>query len=248
VAKQLAAVPDVERELDELYGLPLEEFTKARNDLAGRLKRAHQAEAAAEVRALKKPSVVAWTANRLARIAPDLVHELLEAGGHLRDVQQRSLAGNATAAEVSDAAGRERDAVRALVTAARAELGNRASAPTLDRISQTLRAAAVDSAVAPLLAAGRLTEELQAVGFGPLEAVEPRRRGATMGERRAERERLNALRAEARRLAAEARDVLKAAHDAEREAERLRAEAEAKQEEADRAATELAEAEERSRS
>jgi chromosome segregation ATPase len=96
--------------------------------------------------------------------------------------------------------------------------------------------------VAPTLAAGRLTEELQAVGFGPLEAVEPKRRGPSIDDRRAVRERLNALRAEARRLAQEAKDALKAAHQAEREAERLRQAADEKQRDADRAATELAEA------
>jgi hypothetical protein len=65
----LAAVPDLERELDALYALPLNEFTKARNDLASRLKRAHQADAAAAVRSLRKPTAVAWTANHLARAA-----------------------------------------------------------------------------------------------------------------------------------------------------------------------------------
>ncbi|MDX6566513.1 MAG: hypothetical protein QOE10_2175, partial [Gaiellales bacterium] len=53
--RPLAAVPDLEHELDALYALPLEEFTKARNDLVSRLKKAHQDEVAAEVRALKKP-------------------------------------------------------------------------------------------------------------------------------------------------------------------------------------------------
>src|SRR3712207_8945925 len=32
----LAAVPDLDQELDELYGLPLEDWTRARNDLAAR--------------------------------------------------------------------------------------------------------------------------------------------------------------------------------------------------------------------
>ena len=50
VTPPLAAVPDLERELDGLYALPLDEFTKARNDLASRLKRAHQGEAAAAIR------------------------------------------------------------------------------------------------------------------------------------------------------------------------------------------------------
>jgi hypothetical protein len=239
----LAAVPDLDHELDELYAKPLDEFTKARNDLAARLRKAHQSDAAALVRGLKKPSVVAWAANTVARAQPDLVSELLDAGGLLRDVQQRSLAGGAAQAEVSEAAARERDAVRALVTAARSQLGSRATAPMLDKLSQTFRAAAIDPELAPVLAAGRLTEELQAVGFGPLEAVTPKRRGPSIDEKRAHRERLKELRAEARRLAAEARDALKAAHDAEREAEELRRVAEEKQAEADRAATAVAEAE-----
>ena len=239
----LAAVPDLQHELDELYAKPLEEFTKARNDLAARLRKAHQAEAAAHVRGLKKPSVVAWSANHVARSHPDLVSELLEAGARLRDVQQRSLAGDASHSEVADASSRERDAVRALVTVARTELGARATAPLLDRLSQTFRAAAIDPVLAPVLATGRLTEELQAVGFGPLEAVTPKRRGPSIDEKRAERDRLKELRAEARRLAQEAKDALRAAHEAEREADRLRQAADRAQEAAERAATTLADAE-----
>ena len=239
----LAAVPDLEQELDKLYALSLDEFTKARNDLAARLRKAHQSEASAEVRALKKPNVVAWAANQVARARPDLVSELLDAGERLRDVQQRALGGQASQSEVSDAATREREAVRALVTAARAQLGSRATAPMLDRLSQTFRAAAVDPALAPVLATGRLTEELQAVGFGPLEAVEPKRREPSIDEKRAQRDRVKELRAEARRLAQEAKDALRAAHDAERRADELRRVADQKQVEADRAATELADAE-----
>jgi hypothetical protein len=240
----LAAVPDLERELDALYALPLEEFTKARNDLSARLRKAHQEEAAAEVRALKKPTVVAWTANRLAREHAELVAELIDAGKELRGVQQRALAGKAAQSEVAEAAARERNAVRDLVPAARAA-APRARAQPLDRLSQTLRAAAVDPDAAPILVAGRLTEELQAVGFGPLEAVAPRRRRETTAERKAARERVKALRAEARRLAAEAQRAERDALEAEREAERLRREAAGLRREADRAATELGEAESR---
>lgn len=224
----LAAVPDLERELAALYALPLEEFTKARNDLAARLRKAHQSEAAAEVRGLKKPSVVAWAANQLAHTQPDLVHRLVEAGERLREVQQRALSGDEQAAHVSEATAHERDAVRTLVAAARDQLGARANPSVLDRLTQTLRAAANDPELAPLLRAGRLTEELQAVGFGPLEAVTPIRRRDEEAERAA-RERIAALRAEARRLAAEARE-------AERRADELR-------DAADRAAEALAEAE-----
>ena len=240
----LAAVPDLDRELDELYGRPLDEFTKARNDLVARLRKAHQSDAAAEIRALKKPSVVAWTANMLARAHPDLISELLGAGEQLRTVQQQALGGNeSTSGDLPAAFSRERAALRALITVARAELGGRATAATIDRLAQTLRAAAVDAGSAATLAAGRLTDELEAVGFGPLEAVEPRMAEADE-VRHAARERLTALRADARRLAAEARDAERAAEDAEREAARLRAEAGAKAREADRIASELASAEE----
>jgi hypothetical protein len=230
----LAAVPDLERELDALYALPLDAFTKARNDLAARLKKAHQEEAAAAVRALRKPSVVAGAANALARSEPKLVASLLQAGDHLRDVQQRALAGEGDQGDVSDAAAAERDAIRRLVTAARELLGTPAA---LDRLAQTLRAAAVDPAARPLLERGRLTEELNAVGFGPLEAVTPKPARQRDDEvRRAARERVNQLRAEARRLDGEAREAENAAVTLADEAARKRADA-------DRVAAELAGAE-----
>jgi hypothetical protein len=239
----LASVPDLDRELDALYDLPLEEFTKARNDLGTRLRKAHQSEAAAEVRALKKPTVVAWAANRLARDEPKLTAALLAAGERLRDTQQRALAGNAKQEEVADAAAAEREAIRALLTAARKHFGDRATSALLDKLSQTLRAAAVDASARPLLERGRLTEELKAVGFGPLEAVKPiARRGDEVG--RAARERVSALRAEARRLTADAQELERDVEEAERALEALRSEAEEKRAGAERVATELAEAEE----
>ena len=239
----LAAVPDLEAELDALYELPLEAFTKARNDLAARLRKAHQSEAAEQVKALKKPSAVAWAANRLARDERAQVAALLEAGERLRDVQQRALGGNASPDDVSDASAVERDAIRTLLASARKRLGAKATPALLDKLSQTLRAAAVEDEGRKLLERGRLTEELKAVGFGPLEAVTPsKRRGDEVAH--AARERVTVLRAEARRLTAEAREAERAAEDAANAAHILREEAEQKRAEAERAASELAEAEE----
>jgi hypothetical protein len=238
----LASVPDLDAELDALYDLPLEEFTQARNDLAGRLRKAHQSEPAAEVRALKKPTVVAWAANRLARDEPKLTAALLEAGELLRETQQRALAGNAKAEEVVDASAAEREAIRGLLTAARRHFGDRATSALLDKLSQTLRAAAVEPVARQLLERGRLTEELKAIGFGPLEAVKPAaRRGDEVA--RAARERVSALRAEARRLTAEAREAEHDVAEAERALQGLREDAEQKRADAQRVATELAEAE-----
>jgi hypothetical protein len=221
----LAAVPNLERELDALYALTPEEFVAGRNDLAARLRRAHQTDAAESVRALRRPTVAVWAVNRLARAHPDLVAELVEAGARLRTVQQHALAGRGSQADVAEATERERDALRALVATARAELGTRASPQVVERVSQTLRAAAIEEEAGRLLAAGRLTDELHPVGFGPLEAVAPRRRPEDAAARAAARERLKELRAEARRLAADAARAVGAADVAEREAARLRREA-----------------------
>lgn len=224
---RVAAVPDLERELDELYGLPLDQFTSARNDLASRLKKAHQADAAAAVQALRKPSVVVWIANQLARNRPELVAELVDAGERLREVQQRSLGGDGVG-DVADAASRERAAVHALLA------GTDASPHTRDRLAQTLHAAAVDPDAADLLMHGRLTAELDAVGFGSLHAVPG---GTTRAARSdAARERVAELRKEARRLDRQARTTEIAAQQATIAAETARRDA-------DRAASELALAE-----
>jgi F0F1-type ATP synthase membrane subunit b/b' len=240
----LAAVPDLEQELDELYALPLEEFTRTRNDLARRLKRAHQTEAAAEVQALRKPSVPAWAVNQLARSEPRLLGALLAAADEVRDAQVRALEGRASAAEVREATENEREAVRPLVTAARSLLGDRATPALLERVSQTLRAAALDEKVRPLLETGRLTEDVQAVGFGSsalaaVQPVKPRRDEV----KRARQERLRALRAEARRLAEEAAVAEHALREAEQAVEGLRAEAAERRAAAEQAAAELREAE-----
>lgn len=240
----LAAVPDLDRELDDLYALPLEEFTRTRNDLARRLKRAHQTDAAAEVQALRKPTLASWVVNQLVRGEQRLVGALLAAADEVRDAQVRALEGRASATDVREATDNEREAVRPLVSAARSLLGERANPALLERVSQTLRAAALDEEVRPLLEAGRLTEDVQAVGFGSsslaaVQPVKPRRDEV----KRARQERLRALRAEARRLADEAEVAEHALREAEQAVEGLRAEAVERRAAADQAAEELREAE-----
>src|SRR4051794_20255768 len=80
----------------DLYGLPLEEFTAARNALAKQLGRQGDKAAAEEVKRLAKPSRTAWALNQLARRHPDDVEQLLAAGERLREAQQRALAGDAS--------------------------------------------------------------------------------------------------------------------------------------------------------
>src|ERR671939_779673 len=118
---------DVEQELDRLYGLPLEEFTGARNSLAARLRKEGDAHAAGDVRGLPKPSVSAWLVNQLARREPEGVRRLLDAGEALRRAQAAALGGG-SGDELREASAAERRLVRELVHRA-GELAEEAGKP-----------------------------------------------------------------------------------------------------------------------
>src|SRR3954466_2958670 len=72
----------------ELYGLPPEQFTAARNALSKALRDVGDATGSASVKTLRKPTIAAWLANRLVRIASDEVAELTEFGDELRQAHQ----------------------------------------------------------------------------------------------------------------------------------------------------------------
>src|SRR3954451_21313497 len=61
---------DIRLPVDELYGLALDEFVPRRDALAKRLRADGRREEAAEVAALRKPSVAAWAANQAIRSQP----------------------------------------------------------------------------------------------------------------------------------------------------------------------------------
>jgi hypothetical protein len=247
---RLASVPDLDQELDRLYGVAPDQFVKERDALAARLRQAHQTEAAAAVAKLRKPPAVASAVNRLARAEPKAVAALLDAAERLRKAQERALGGAGGAPEVAQAAADERARVRDLVAAAR-RLDPPVPAAAVERLGQTLRAAAAgDADTRKQLEHGRLTGEVQVAGFEAFAGVKvaPRRsasprRDDDAAAARAARERLKELRAEARKLAASAREAERAAATAERAAATLRAEADASGEAAQRAADEVAAAE-----
>ena len=236
----------VEREIDKLFALPLEEFTAARNELAKRLAKDGEKERADEVRGLVKPSVPVWTINQLARSEKPMVRALLDAGAKLRRAQEQALGGGNPDA-LRSAQSEERDALRALTHRA-GEILREAGKPTgqavLERINGTLGAAAVTEDAREDLKAGRLTSELRMSGFESLagfEAPPPRDELAERREQKAERER------ERRRLEKRARDLERRATKAEEQADEVEsAAAEAREaaddarQAADEAADELA--------
>jgi hypothetical protein len=242
----LPSMAVADSDLDRLLGLPLEDFTRARNDLAKRLKSEGNTEAADEIRALPKPSVPVWTINQLARVDHAGVKALLEAAEALRRAQQRLLRGDEAGDTLRDATAREREAVERLTERARglvAESGRPATAATLDRIGATLRAAVVTEEGRTLLETGRLTTELEPAGFGafaPGDVPAAPRRRSERGRREQEQRQRKELKEKAR--AAE-----QAARAAEREADRAEAAAREARQVAEKARAEADAARERER-
>jgi hypothetical protein len=153
---------------DELFGLPPEEFVAARDDLARRLRREGQAEAARQVKALRRPPLSAWAVNQLARGHTEQLGALLAAGERLRAAHEAAVAGEG-AAELRAAAKAEREAVAGLVRSAMGllgEAGHPATDATRDRVAATLHAASASPEAAGLVGSGRLTADLDPSGFG----------------------------------------------------------------------------------
>jgi hypothetical protein len=164
---------DIEVEIDRLYALPLDEFVKARDELARSLRQADRRTDAATVKELRKPTVGAWALNQAVRTRRDDVRELLEAGEALRVAQERLLAGG-DRAELRGATEREREAASRLAQAAAVIGGEAGRSGALEpRLQATLHAAALDDSVREELAAGRLVREREPVALGSLALGEP---------------------------------------------------------------------------
>ena len=154
---------------DELYGLPLDRFVPARAELAKSLRAAGRRDDAKAVVALRKPSIAAWAVNQLVRTRHREIQSLFESGDELRAAQSGLLEGQGDPGVLRSAGERERAIVAELVGVARGLLtseGNDLSAATLERVSDTLHAAALDEEARELVRDGRLERELRHVGLG----------------------------------------------------------------------------------
>ena len=187
-------------DIDALYGLPLDEFTRARNDLARRLRTERKPEDAAEVAGLRKPTAAAWVVNQLVRGRPDEVRALLAAANEIR-----------AGAEDGDA--RFREAVDRLARSARellASSGRTASdnvvqeaAPTRAPRRRESRTPAPDKAPRPSIDRAAVDAARKALSDARAEARELQR-AAVAAEREAERARVAHERAETGVAAAQA--------------------------------------------
>jgi len=165
----MSGVPE---EIDRLYGLPLDEFTSARDEFARRLRRDGDRSSAEELKGLRKPTVAAWALNQARRRDPDAVDRLLAAGEGLRDAQRQLLAaGNRDA--LREAAAEERRLAEELVAVAERQLtdgGHPVSASVHGRLSDTVHAVAGSDEARELLGAGRLVIDYQMSDLGLADA------------------------------------------------------------------------------
>jgi hypothetical protein len=236
---------DLEGAIDQLYSVDLSEFTSHRNSLAKELRGEGRRAAAEQVKELHKPTLAAWTVNQLARRNRREVDLLLDSGHRARDAQRGLLSGEERGG-LEQALKTERRALQDLLGSARTILRERGSEPQpalLEKVSQTLRAAAVTDEGREALARGRLTEELEPAGFEAFAGVTPVRKPKRKDAQRSPeprkrtelaeaRDQLSAARARLRGLERQLKDAESAAGDlrdklerAERSVEELRAEA-----------------------
>jgi hypothetical protein len=228
LTRYVSALPiNLDKEIDRLYGLPLDRFTGTRDTRVKELRSGGEREAADHLKKARKPTAAAWAANQLARSERMNVRALLTAGDQLRDGQAELMRGG-NADDLRRAQESERRALTALIDAGKQLVDGDA---TLRKLESTLRAAAVDPEARELFERGRLTKELTPSGFGFAGMPAPPKRRRVSPAKAKERD--EAAQRHKRELA-EARTALqeaqKRARTAEREAEKARKEVEEAQE------------------
>ena len=160
---------DINSVADELFSLPPEEFTAARNVSEKEAKAFGDKQLAAAIHQLRKPSMGAWLANQLVREHPGEVQSFVDLGAALREATAM-LSGD----QLRELGKQRRQLVHALMQQARglaSAAGHQVSQDTASRLEETLHAALSDERAAAQLRAGRLTDTLQGQGFPSTEAA-----------------------------------------------------------------------------
>ncbi|NYE38935.1 putative nucleic acid-binding Zn-ribbon protein [Nocardioides cavernae] len=150
---------------DDLYALPLADFTPARDALAKEHKADKQL--AAGIKGLRKASVAAWVVNLLVRRDPDQVDQVLAVGEALRDAQE-----NLDATQLREFTKQRRQLTASVTTTARRmarEEGVRTTQSVADQVEATLTAAMLEPDAARAVRSGLLVTALAATGLGDLD-------------------------------------------------------------------------------
>lgn len=150
--------------IEDLYECRPDEFTAARDDLVHALRDAGEADCAARVRALRRPTAAVWAVNQLARRHAASMTALLAAGDRMRAAHRQLGAGDRDALQT--ASRDHQKLVRTLMTAAAkllADAGTR-GANHVERVGEVLQAEPTASdEVRAQLRSGTLDRELEPV-------------------------------------------------------------------------------------
>ncbi|MGB6073084.1 MAG: hypothetical protein WBG53_21335 [Rhodococcus sp. (in: high G+C Gram-positive bacteria)] len=158
-------LPRVETVVDDLYSLPPADFVSHRAAYVARFKKAGNKADATRIGALRKPTVVAWLVNTLARQDESALAELFDLGEQLERAQQRG--DGPRLRELSTA---RSTSIRALTDRA-VSLGRDLGATVGDNaareIANTLNAAMADAEIRDRVRTGRTVVAETYSGFGP---------------------------------------------------------------------------------
>lgn len=147
---------------DELYGLPLAQFTPARD---ARVKDLKGTDLGRQVKALRKASTAAWVVNLLVRRDSGQVDQVLAVGTALRQAQA-SMSGE----DLRALTRQRRQLTAAVTTQARRtarEEGVKVTDAVADQVEATLTAAMVDERCALAVRSGMLVAALETTGLDP---------------------------------------------------------------------------------
>ena len=159
----------LDNEIDELFKLPLAEFTAARNALAARLKQNGRADDANRVKTLVKPPISAWAVNQLYWQHREAFDRLLALGERVRQAQTSGFAGKiADIRGVLDARREALSDLSELASSLLSDAGHNPTPDTIRRITTTLEAI---SAVSDGPTLGRLSQDVDPPGFESLASL-----------------------------------------------------------------------------
>ena len=200
-----------DREIDALFQLPAGEFTAARNALAARLKKAGRTDDAARVKALGKPTATAWAVNQLYWQHRKDVERLIDLGEKVRKAQT---GGQANLRELLDQRRKLLSDLTRNAASILRDAGHGATPDAMRRLTITLESLASWGRADGGPQLGRLTADLEPLGFDGLAAL--------LGGKKLEAAKVLPFRAgkPAAEDPAVAREALKAAEKALREAQR----------------------------
>ncbi len=156
--------PKLDPQVDELYTLPLDAFTKARNALAKTL----SGDDKKQIAALVKPSVAMWVVNQLYWQDSSTYTALVDASEKLRAAHRAALSGRTTDTRKPD---EMHKATLEKAFAKASAIAQKKGVALTDTVRDTVRRtlAAVPTDETP----GRMTREPAPVGFSLLTGIKP---------------------------------------------------------------------------